>query len=224
MFPLSDSHKTGKIPFITWGIIAANIAVFLYQLSLSNLDQFIGEYALTPALVNWSNITALLPFLTSMFMHGGFMHIISNMWFLAVFGDNTEARLGTTGYLLFYLVGGIVASLTQYFFSLGSMIPMLGASGAVAAVLGFYLIQFPGSQIRTLVFYYSRISIYNVGAQTMIGLWALTQLLNSIGSIGAVASGGVAWFAHLGGFIFGVAVGLLLKKRVNPPFVSRISY
>lgn len=214
MFPLKDSEPNTRFPFVTWIILAINVLVFLYQLMVPNTDQFIYDNGLVPALINWSDPRTLWPFVSSIFMHGGFMHIISNMWYLAVFGDNIESKLGHFWYLVFYLLGGFVASYAQYIVSPDSTIPMIGASGAIAAVLGAYFIIFPHAQVKTLVIFYT-IEVVNVSAKVLLGFWGISQLFNSIGSITSLESGGVAWFAHLGGFVFGIIVGFFVLNIVN---------
>ncbi|MCA9374698.1 rhomboid family intramembrane serine protease [Candidatus Dojkabacteria bacterium] len=212
MFPLSTSEPKNKIPLVTILVILTNVLVFLYELVTPNYDLFIMKYALIPGLLDSGNLSSLFPFISSMFLHGGFMHIISNMWFLWVFGGNVEERLGHVVYLGFYLIAGIIAAFSQIIFDLGSMIPLLGASGAIAGVLGFYFVVSPGSRVKTLVIYYTRIGVYNVSAKYMLGLWALTQIFYSVGSIGA-DTGGVAWLAHIGGFLFGLFGGYIFNSR-----------
>jgi membrane associated rhomboid family serine protease len=211
MFPLKDSERTTKIPFITWLIIVINVFAFLYQLAQPDIDAFIYEYGLIPGFIDWSNSNTWWPFVTSMFMHGGFMHIISNMWYFAVFGDNVEDKLGTIKYVIFYLAAGFVASYTQYLVSPDSFIPMIGASGAIAGVLGFYLVAFPHATVKTLIVWFYRVAVTEVSAVLLLGFWGLTQLFNSVGSITALESGGTAWFAHLGGFVFGMAIAFIVK-------------
>jgi len=212
MFPLKDSINNTKIPFITWIIIVINVFAFLYQLAQPNLDYIIYQYGLVPGFIDWGDTVTLLPFVTSMFMHGGFMHIISNMWYLAVFGDNVEEKLGAVKYIMFYLAAGFVASYTQYLVDPDSMIPMIGASGAIAGVLGFYLVTFPHATVKTLVVWYFRVGITDISAVILLGFWGVTQVFQSIGSITSLESGGTAWFAHIGGFAFGMVVAFLVKK------------
>jgi len=213
MFPLKDSERTSKIPFVTWTIIIVNIFAFLYQLAQPDVDYFIYQHGLVPYFIDFSDKVSLLPFLTSMFMHGGFMHIISNMWYFAVFGDNVEDKLGSIKFIIFYFVAGFVASYAQYIVDPYSMIPMIGASGAIAGVLGFYLVIFPHATVKTLVLWFYRVGVMEISALVLLGFWGITQLFNSIGSVTALDSGGTAWFAHVGGFVFGLLVGWVVRKR-----------
>lgn len=213
MFPVSDTKTSGHFPFVTVGLIALNVYVFFLQLTSPNIEGFIREYALVPSLVNFSDLPTLLPFITSQFLHGGFLHIIGNMLFLWIFGDNVEHRLGIW-YLPFYLIGGVIAGLSQYVLNAGSDIPMLGASGAVAAVLGAYLVWYPHHQVKTLVFLGPVITFMTFGAPIMLGYWFLTQVLSGTTAIVATSQdqGGVAYFAHIGGFVYGYLLARLVGK------------
>src|SRR3989344_8128485 len=151
MFPIRDQHPSHKFPLVTILLIAINCVVFFLELTAPDPEVFINQFALTPAAINFLNPTTLVSFLTSMFLHGGWLHILSNMWFLWIFGDNVEATLGSLGFLFFYLFTGLAASLLQYFIDPTSAIPVLGASGAIAGVLGSYLVLFPRAQIETLI-------------------------------------------------------------------------
>ncbi len=209
MFPIRDTIRSRSIPVVNWLIILANVIVFLHELSLSpaQLDQFTLTYALVPGRINLANPATWLPFITSMFLHAGWFHIISNMWVLFIFGDNVEDRIGSLRYLVFYLLGGIVAGLTQYFFSTDPNLPALGASGAIAAVLGAYLFYFPRAKIITLVLLVIIPWFINLPAVIFIGIWFLTQLYSgflALTTASGAALGGVAWFAHIGGFLFGL--------------------
>lgn len=170
------------------------------------------NYALVPALVDFGNPATWWPFIWSMFMHGGWLHIISNLWFLWIFGDNVEAFLGHIGFLLFYLLTGIAASLVQFFFMSGSEIPTLGASGAIAGVLGAYLVLYPRHKIDTLVISFGGfLQKLQIPASFMLGYWFIIQLFSGVGSLGAAGQGGVAWWAHIGGF----ASGYLFTQAVK---------
>ena len=215
MFPIRDQHPSHKFPLVTILLIAINCVVFFLELTAPDPEVFINQFALTPAAINFLNPTTLVSFLTSMFLHGGWLHILSNMWFLWIFGDNVEATLGSLGFLFFYLFTGLAASLLQYFIDPTSAIPVLGASGAIAGVLGSYLVLFPRAQIETLItlgYYVSRI---NVSAQVMLIYWFITQLFSGVGSITVgVGEGGVAFFAHIGGFAAGwLLTQLFIKPR-----------
>lgn len=218
MFPLQDNQPITKIPFVTWTLIALNVMVFVFQLSQPNVDLFIYQYGLVPALVNWADPSTWWPFVTSIFMHGGFMHILSNMWYLAIFGDNVEDKLGHFGFFIFYFAAGFIASLSQYLVEPGSLIPTIGASGAIAGVLGYYFIRFPHATVRTLFIWFYRVSISNVSAKVLLGFWGISQLFNSVGAIANVADQGVAWLAHLGGFVFGMVIALLIRGGYRDGF------
>lgn len=212
MFPLSDSIKTGKIPFVNISLIVFTVFVFLNQ--LSSPDSFIYSYALIPAEINFSNISTLLPFITSIFLHGGFLHLLFNMWFLWVFGDNVEGHLGHLKYILFYLGAGIAGSMAQYVLAPHSPIPMVGASGAISGVLGAYYVMFPTSKIRTLVPIFGFVSIIELSAPFMLGYWFALQIISGVFSIPSSGSeGGVAFFAHIGGFVAGFLVGKFYTRN-----------
>ena len=202
-FPYKDDNPRVLFPFVTFGIIILNVLVFLGQFWISGNDPGIGRslvymYGFVPAEFN------PLTIFTSMFMHGGFAHIIGNMWFLYIFGDNVESILGHVKYFMFYLACGIGAALAQFFVEPASQVPMIGASGAVAGVLGAYMIRFPKARVHVLAVIIIFITTFVVPAQIVLGLWFLMQLSGGLGSLGVDTTGGVAWFAHIGGFIIGV--------------------
>jgi len=215
MFPIRDHQRAGIVPVATWLLIGITAYVFWLELIAPDTEQFIYQWALIPARVSAAGAASLYPFVISLFLHAGFLHIISNMWFLAVFGDNVEAALGKIRYLLFYLAGGVVAALIQFAFLQGAAIPILGASGAVAAVLGYYFVAFPGHSVTTLVPIFVFFTFMNLPARLVLFLWFLTQLLNGTASLGVASgsTGGVAWWAHIGGFTFGMLVALVFGKR-----------
>ena len=208
-FPYKDDNPRVLIPFVTYFIIGLNVLVFIYQYFIiqgSQLSEnFIYTYALIPA-----NPTILTIF-SSMFMHGGFTHIIFNMWFLWIFGDNIESVLGHNKYLLFYFLCGIGAALSQIQIDPESTIPMVGASGAIAGVLGAYLFRFPRATVHVLVILIVFITFIRVPAMIVIGFWFLSNLTAGIGTLGIEQTGGTAWFAHIGGFISGVLFNYLFK-------------
>jgi membrane associated rhomboid family serine protease len=184
------------------------VFVGIFILSNKNPQQgagFVFTLGFVPAEFN------LLTIFTSMFMHGGFAHIIGNMWFLYIFGDNVESILGHVKYFIFYIACGVGAALAQFFIEPFSQIPMIGASGAIAGVLGAYMIRFPKARVHVFVIFIFITTIV-VPAQIVLGLWFLMQLTNGLGSIGVNTTGGVAWFAHIGGFIAGVALLNFLQK------------
>ena len=202
-FPYKDDNPRVLFPFVTFGIITLNVLIFLGQFWISGNDPAIGKslvymYGFVPAEFN------PLTIFTSMFMHGGFAHIIGNMWFLYIFGDNVESILGHVKYFIFYLACGIGAALAQFFVEPASQVPMIGASGAVAGVLGAYMIRFPKARVHVLAVIIIFITTFVVPAQIVLGLWFLMQLSGGLGSLGVDTTGGVAWFAHIGGFIIGV--------------------
>jgi membrane associated rhomboid family serine protease len=202
-FPYKDDNPRVLFPFVTFGIITLNVLIFIGQFWISGNDPAIGKslvymYGFVPAEFN------PLTIFTSMFMHGGFAHIIGNMWFLYIFGDNVESILGHVKYFIFYLACGIGAALAQFFVEPASQVPMIGASGAVAGVLGAYMIRFPKARVHVLAVIIIFITTFVVPAQIVLGLWFLMQLSGGLGSLGVDTTGGVAWFAHIGGFIIGV--------------------
>lgn len=228
MIPLKDLTPRRSVPFVTLLLIAANVAVFIHQISLppKAADAFIQMYGLVPAKISYALAgrhytleQAFVPLFTCMFLHAGFLHIIGNMWFLWIFGANVEDAFGSAPYLLFYIACGIVSSATQAAFSWGSHVPSLGASGAISGVLGAYIVLFPRSRILTLVTLFIIFFLARVPAVIFIGLWFVVQFLSGIGSLGVASAGGVAWWAHIGGFAF----GLLLTRIVRPP-VPRSAY
>jgi membrane associated rhomboid family serine protease len=197
--------------------------VFFYELSLGRfLDPFIFQYGVVPAaLFSWPQsgepLTAVLvPFVTSMFLHGGWTHLIGNMWYLWIFGDNVEDRLGHLRYLLFYLVCGIGAGIVHTILNAATTIPSVGASGAIAGVLGAYLVSYPYARIQTLVWLFIFIQVIEIPALFVLGFWFIMQFLNGTASLAVATSattGGVAWWAHVGGFIIGmVLIGLLARN------------
>jgi len=215
MLPIRDSARSGKTPFITWAIILANVLVFFQEMLAPEPERFINQYALIPKSVNFLSPVSFSPFLTSLFLHAGWVHLISNMWFLKIFGDNVEATLGHIKFLFIYLLWGIVAGLVQYLFLVTSSIPMLGASGAIAGVLGAYMVFFPYSKIEVLVPTYGFWTRALVPAPFMLFYWFITQLFSGTASIvvGTAAVGGVAWWAHAGGFAAGYLTAKIFPKK-----------
>ena len=210
MIPLSDVIPSRTTPVVTVGLIVLNALVFFYQLALPEpqLQLFIGSYALIPAWFSWPALV------TSQFLHGGWMHIISNMLYLWIFGDNVEDRLGHVRFLLFYLFAGACAAVLQMLFNPFSSVPMVGASGAIAGVMGAYFVLYPQSRVLTLIFLIIFVDVIEIPAIFFLGIWFLMQLLDGVGSLGiSSAGGGVAFWAHVGGFVVGVAVGFVLRLR-----------
>ena len=208
-FPYKDDNPRVLIPFVTYFIIGLNVLVFIYQYFIipgaQLSENFMYTYALIPA------NPSILTIFSSMFMHGGFTHIIFNMWFLWIFGDNIESVLGHKKYLLFYFLCGIGAGLSQIQIDPESTIPMVGASGAIAGVLGAYLFRFPRAPVHVLVILIVFITFIRVPAMIVIGFWFLSNLTAGIGTLGIEQTGGTAWFAHIGGFISGVLFNYLFK-------------
>jgi len=187
-------------------------------LNQGRFENIVYEHGLIPAsLFDGIQFSEIVDIFTSMFMHGGWMHLAGNMLYLWIFGDNIEDRLGHIGYLVFYLAGGVAAALLQVVISPSSGIPMVGASGAIAAILGAYLVMYPNSRVYTFVpiGYFARLTL--MPAIVVLGLWFLLQILSGVGSLGALNEGGTAYFAHIGGFIFGLVGGWLFKKRGREP-------
>jgi membrane associated rhomboid family serine protease len=215
MIPIADSVKSRRFPVINIILIVLNILAFLLEYSSADPEAFIYTYALVPAAIDFSDLSTLYPFVTSMFLHGGLLHIASNMLFLWVFGDNVEGELNPVLYLLLYLTAGIVGALGQYIFSPESTIPMLGASGAVAGVLGAYMLLFPKHKIKTLILLPFFFTLTEISALFMIGYWIVLQLISGLGVLGSTIgeTGGVAYFAHIAGFIAGIALILILPKQ-----------
>ena len=210
MFPLRDTQPSYSRPVVTVVLIVLNILVFLREFSLDDYSRnaFISMYGLTPDRFHVENI------LTSMFVHGGWMHVLGNMWFLWIFGDNIEDILGHAKYLAFYLLCGVAAALAQVLIDPFSRVPMVGASGAIAGVMGAYLIKFPRSRILTFAFIFFFITTFEVPAWLMLIYWFAIQLFSGVGSIGYTqASSGTAFFAHIGGFIAGIVLIRVLGTR-----------
>ena len=225
MFPLHDNNPIRITPYVTYGLIGANIFIFLYQLSLppQQLNEFFHVAAVVPRELTASlagipvnqPVPEWMTLITSQFLHGGFLHIAGNMLFLWIFGNNVEDRLGHVKYWIFYLACGALAALTQWFFSQNSGIPSLGASGAIAGVMGAYILLFPRAQVLTLVFLGFFITTVRIPAIFFLGFWFVQQALYGVASLNApsnigMESGGIAYWAHAGGFVFGAILGPLL--------------
>ena len=201
MFPLRDTQRSYSTPVMTVLLIVTNLVIFLYQVSLDPYTQneLIAAYGLTPARFQ------PIDMVTSMFLHGGWMHVIGNMWFLWVFGDNVEDILGHGKFLIFYLACGVAAAATHIAFNADSRLPTVGASGAIAGVMGAYIVKFPRNRILTLVFF-GFVFFLELPALLVLGLWFLLQVFSGVGTVGTTyaSQGGVAWFAHVGGFVSGM--------------------
>jgi membrane associated rhomboid family serine protease len=218
MFPLRDTQKSYSTAVVTILLVVVNLLVFLFEFSLDDYSRnaFIMQYGLVP------DHFAVINIFTSMFLHGGWMHVLGNLWFLWIFGDNIEDILGHGKYLLFYLLCGVVAALAQTLINPYSRVPMVGASGAIAGVMGAYMIKFPRSRVLTLIpiiFFFTTIE---VPAWVMLIYWFVLQLFGGVGSVGftqGTEGGGTAFVAHVGGFV----AGMLLVKlmRAKEPYTRR---
>lgn len=221
MIPLKDRNPTRGIPFVTIALIAVNIVVFLYEISLGEgLELFFQHFGAVPRSVV-SSLTpgrflpgAVFPLLTSMFVHGGWLHLIGNMLYLWVFGDNVEEKLGRFRFLLFYVVCGLAASSLHVIVDPLSAIPMVGASGAISGVLGAYMVMFPRARVVTLIPIFVFLQVAELPALVVLGFWFVMQFFNGVLSLGYAAGGmgGVAWWAHIGGFICGLALVVPFRR------------
>lgn len=222
MIPIRDHNPSGRTPYVTYALIALNVGAFLSYWPLFSdpraLGQFYFEWAMVPVLVTehgtWPTV------LTSMFLHGGIMHLAGNMLFLWIFGDNLEEEMGHLGYLAFYVACGICAGLAHIAAAPLSQVPTVGASGAIAGVMGGYLLLYPKAQVDVLLFFVFLIRIITIPAWIMLGLWFIFQIFGGVGS--SPAAGGVAYWAHAGGFVAGLVLALpLLLRRGGPRFWAR---
>lgn len=226
MIPLRDTIPSKRFPIVNYALIGLCTWAFLLELAAGpQLEDLITVYGLVPArfmaLQDRLGVFApdvYLPFLTSIFLHGGWAHFLGNMLYLWIFGDNVEDRLGHLGYLVFYLAGGIFAGLGHLMMNPGSIVPTIGASGAIAAVMGAYVLLYPSSRVMTLVVFFFWIEIVAVPAVVYLLFWFVLQLASGTLALTTTgpAQGGVAWWAHAGGFIFGFLVVILLRLR-RPP-------
>ena len=203
LFPYKDDNPSVLYPFTTYTIIGLNVSVFLLQFYIAGNNQdlarsIIFEFGLVPNRFN------IIDVITSMFLHGGIYHIVGNMWFLYIFGDNIESILGHIRFICFYIFCGAGAAFLQFIVEPMSSIPMVGASGAISGVLGAYMIKFPKAKVHVIAVVIFFITTFVVPAQVVLGVWFLMQLSGGLGSLGIDTTGGIAWFAHIGGFICGV--------------------
>jgi membrane associated rhomboid family serine protease len=215
MIPLKDENPTHITPFVNYSLIAINILVFVYQMFITpDAEAFVMEHALIPAqLLREMDLRNIARLFTSMFMHGGILHLGGNMLYLWIFGDNVEDAMGHGRYLIFYLLGGLLATAIHIVTSPGSQIPTLGASGAIAAALGAYLILYPRSRVLSLIplGFFMRLTM--VPAVIVLGLWFLLQLFQGVLALGGPDVGGVAFWAHIGGFVAGFVLAKLFANR-----------
>ena len=217
MIPLRDTQPSYTFPFVTVAIIVLNVFAFLYEFMMDpyELNFFIAHYGVIPTRFQWMDV------LTSIFLHGGWMHLIGNMWFLWIYGDNVEDILGHSQYLIFYLLCGLAATMVHVLFNGDSRVPTIGASGAIAGVMGAYVVKFPHSKITTLVPVFVFITTMEIPAYIILLYWFVIQFFSGVGSVGHshLSQGGVAWFAHIGGFLAGIA--LILVMRTHERFSHR---
>ncbi|MCU0567762.1 MAG: rhomboid family intramembrane serine protease [Oculatellaceae cyanobacterium Prado106] len=238
MVPLRDNNPIQIRPYVTYALIAISVLVFVYEATLSpgQLEAFLDNYAIVPAQLSATlfqgnggrGFPEVLTLITSQFLHGGFLHLGGNMLFLWIFGNNIEERLGRVNYLIFYLLCGALAGLAQWYFSMTSSVPSLGASGAIAGVMGAYILRFPNVQVLTLVplgifFFTARIP-----AIFFLGFWFVQQAFYGVASLSAptnigMQGGGIAYWAHAGGFVFGAILGPLLGlfRKPTVPGIQR---
>src|SRR6266480_5542783 len=217
LIPLRDENPTRNTPYLNYALVAANALIFIYELTLSPKAQAVlaATYGTVPsrfvhALSGHGNFeSAVLPLFTSMFLHNGPAHLLGNMLFLWIFGDNVEDFFGHFGYFFFYVACGVGAGLLHVLFNLHSNVPALGASGAISGVMGSYILLYPRAKVLTLVFIFP----LPVPAVIFLGLWYVMQFLSGINALGVGASGGVAWWAHIGGFLLGMLFTGMLRRR-----------
>ncbi len=223
MIPIKDQIPTRRVPIVNYLLITANVLVFVLQwMAGQNQEVLVYQFALIPAnFIANPNLANFSDIFTGMFMHAGLAHLGGNMLYLWIFGDNVEDSMGSVKYLLFYLTGGLIASLAHIFTNSTSQIPTVGASGAIAAVLGAYLVLYPRSRVLTFIPLGFFMRLTSVPAVIVLGLWFILQLFNGVVSLGAADVGGVAFWAHIGGFVAGVVLAKFLENRRRPESVVR---
>lgn len=218
MIPLYDTLRPRRFPLANWVLIGANILLFLYETRLNPgaLRAFIEMWAVIPTELQ-SNVTSEWPTLfSSMFLHGGWFHLLSNMWVLFIFGDNVEDRMGTTRYLLFYVLCGLAAAFLQIYVLPSSQLALIGASGAIAGVLGAFLIFFPRARIASLVPILFIFTLVEIPAVVFLIFWFISQLFSGLMSLEGASAGGIAWWAHIGGFLFGLFAAKIFAPAPRP--------
>lgn len=215
MFPLYDTVRSRKFPLINLVLIVANVLAYLYELQMDSgtLKEFIFAWGLIPSRLLGNPSAGWTTIFSAMFLHGGWFHILSNMWVLFIFGDNVEARMGGFKYFVFYLLSGMAAGLLQTYILPSSQVPMIGASGAIAGVLGAYLILFPRSRIASLVPILFIFTIIEIPAFVFLIFWFVSQIYSGLFSIQGGSGSGIAWWAHIGGFLFGMMAVFLFARR-----------
>ena len=223
IIPLKDENPTTRKPLVTMALIALNVAVFIYQITLSERGEiiFLHQFGLVPTWIGGDSaypppagwFPREITFLTYMFLHGGFMHLGFNMWFLWIFGNNIEDALGPLRFMVFYILGGAFACLSQLLMDPSSQVPVVGASGAIAAVLGAYLVLYPSNKVSVLIWLFIFVNVIKVPAVVVLGCWFILQVLWQLLN----PAGGVAWMAHIGGFVFGLFLIRLFRPKVQRP-------
>lgn len=232
MFPIRDTVRSRSFPIVTYGLIAINTLVFLFEASLGphGFNSLLGVLGLVPARISPLDPLSIITLLSSVFLHGSWFHLISNMWTLFIFGDNVEDRMGPGRYLVFYLLAGVISGLTHSLMtnaifgtlSPQSLIPTVGASGAIAGVLGAYFILYPRARVITLIPLFILPWFIEIPAFIYLGLWIITQVSSGLLSLGAYGVfGGIAWWAHIGGFLVGV---LLVRLFARQPRVYHLRH
>jgi membrane associated rhomboid family serine protease len=217
MIPLYDTLRPRRFPLVNWVLIIANVLAFVYETRLSpaELQGLIETWGVIPVRLLSSPSTTWVTLLSAMFLHGGWFHLVSNMWVLFIFGDNIEDRMGAMNYLVFYVLCGVAAGLLESFVLPTNRLPMIGASGAIAGVLGAFLILFPRARVASLVPILFIFTLVELPAVIFIVFWFISQLFSGFISLNGASGGGVAWWAHIGGFIFGIlTVNLFVRRRV----------
>jgi membrane associated rhomboid family serine protease len=236
MIPIRDTVRSSTFPLVNTSIIAANVLVFYWTLGGDQTQIFLRygivpvRYSVPELAAGFSLVAQLLPFFSSMFLHGGMLHLLGNIWFLYIFGDNVEDRLGPVRYLVFYLLCGVCSGLTHLFLNWDSRLPTIGASGAIAGVMGAYFILHPRARVLTLIPIFLFFPLVEIPAFIFLGVWLVIQFINA-GLAPAAEAGGVAWWAHFGGFLFGVLFLQLftrlpvigLQRRITRPLKRRSS-
>ncbi|MDX1600948.1 MAG: rhomboid family intramembrane serine protease [Anaerolineales bacterium] len=220
MLPLRDSVRPRSFPIANYTLIGLNVLVFLFEFSMARGEfrSFLTAFGLVPSRLTLAHPLTFLTLFSSIFLHGSWFHLISNMWTLFIFGDNVEDRMGTGRYLLFYMMAGMLAGLSHAYFMSGSQLPTVGASGAIAGVLGAYLVLFPGGRVLTLIPLFFLPWFVEIPAFIYLGVWFFSQLSSGLMSLGNLSAGGnfsgIAWWAHIGGFVAGVVfVRAFIRRR-----------
>ncbi len=225
MLPLRDSVRPRSVPIANYSLIALNVLVFLFEASLPRgaFAQLLTQFGLVPGRLSLAQPMSLVTLLTSVFLHGSWFHLISNMWTLFIFGDNVEDRMGTGRYVTFYLLVGVLAGISHAYFAAGSNVPTVGASGAIAGVLGAYLLLFPRGRVLTLIPLFFLPWFVEIPAFIYLGVWFFSQLssgLLSLGDLGATQFSGIAWWAHIGGFVAGMVFVQAFRRRRRQRWTS----